>query len=230
MEDLPINITDAGILVVLLISAIFGFARGFVKEVLSISGWIGAIFITLYAFPLLRPYAQQYIEIQLIADILTGSLIFILSLVLLSYITHAISEKVKASALGALDRSLGIFFGIARAIIIVGVAWLFLVQFIPPDGRSKEILEARMLPVVIASGEFVADLTPENMRKNLRVAMEKGSDAGKAANKIYKQIPPDVVKDVEDKLKDAKETLEKGYDDKSRQQMENLTKGTQVKQ
>ncbi|MCG8493329.1 MAG: CvpA family protein, partial [Sneathiellales bacterium] len=92
MEDLPINITDAGILVVLLISAIFGFARGFVKEVLSISGWIGATFITLYAFPLLRPYAQQYIEIQLIADILTGSLIFILSLVLLSYITHAISE------------------------------------------------------------------------------------------------------------------------------------------
>lgn len=230
MEDLPINITDAGILVVLLISAIFGFARGFVKEVLSISGWIGAIFITLYAFPLLRPYAQQYIEIQLIADILTGSLIFILSLVLLSYITHAISEKVKASALGALDRSLGIFFGIARAIIIVGVAWLFLVQFIPPDGRPKEILEARMLPVVIASGEFVADLTPENMRKNLRVAMEKGSDAGKAAGKIYKQIPPDVVKDVEDKLKDAKETLEKGYDEKSRQQMENLTKGTQVKQ
>ncbi|MCG8490931.1 MAG: CvpA family protein, partial [Sneathiellales bacterium] len=141
-----------------------------------------------------------------------------------------ISEKVKASALGALDRSLGIFFGIARAIIIVGVAWLFLVQFIPPDGRPKEILEARMLPIVIASGEFVADLTPENMRKNLRVAMEKGSDAGKAAKKIYKQIPPDVVKDVEDKLKDAKETLEKGYDDKSRQQMENLTKGTQVKQ
>ncbi len=97
MEELPINIADAGLLLVLVISAIFGFARGFVKEVLSISGWVGATFLSLYLFPILKPYARDYINNLLIADILTGSLIFILSLVILSYITHAISERVKAS-------------------------------------------------------------------------------------------------------------------------------------
>ncbi|MFT6557789.1 CvpA family protein [Sneathiella sp.] len=230
MDELPINIADAGILVVLLISAIFGFARGFVKEILSITGWIGAVFVTLYLFPILKPFAHQYITIQLIADILTGSLIFIISLVTLSYLTHAISDRVKASSLGALDRSLGIFFGIGRAIILVGIAWLFFVQFIPPDGRPKEILNAKMLPIVQASGEFVAELTPADMRKNLRIAMETGTETGKSLKKEYESIPKVIREDVENKIKDAAENLEKGYDAKSRQQMENLTKGTQVKQ
>lgn len=229
MEELPINIADAGLLVILLISAIFGFARGFVKEVLSISGWIGATFLALYLFPILKIYAREYINNLLIADILTGSLIFILSLVSLSYITHAISAKVKASSLGALDRSLGIFFGIGRAIVIVGIAWLVFVQFIPPKGRPQAILDAKMLPIVQAAGEFVAQLTPPDMQENLRIATESAQDAGINLRKEYDAIPDTIREDVEKTVKDAVDSLDKGYDSKSRQQMENLTKGTQVK-
>ena len=230
MEELPINIADAGISVVLIISAIFGFARGLVKEVLSITGWIGATFLALYLFPILKPYAREYINNLLIADILTGSLIFILSLVILSYITHAISERVKASALGALDRSLGIFFGIARAIVVVGIAWLVFVQFIPPKDRPQEILNAKMLPIAHAAGEFVAQLTPPDMQENLRIATESASDTGGSLRKGYNAIPEAIRDDVEKTVKDAVESLDKGYDSKSRQQMENLTNGTQVKQ
>jgi len=229
MEELPINITDAVILLILVISAIFGFARGFVKEVLSITGWIGASFLALYLFPILKPYARQYIDNLLIADILTGAGIFILSLVILSFATHAISTKVKASALGALDRSLGIFYGIGRAVIIVGIAWLVLVQFIPPKDRPDWITEARMLPIAMASGEFVARLTPPDMQKNMSIAAESAADNAKAATETYEALPDAVHKEVQDKVKGALEKLDKGYDSKSRQQMENLTKGTQVK-
>lgn len=227
MEELPINITDAVILLVLLISAIFGFMRGFVKEVLSISGWIGATFLSLHLFPILKPYARQYIENLLISDIVTGVGIFILSLVVLSFLTHAISEKVKASSLGALDRSLGIFFGIARAVVIVGIAWLVFVQFIPPDDRPSYVTEAKMLPLARASGIFVAKLTPPDMQANLNIAVESAEDTAGAAKESYEAIPEGLRKDVEKTVKGAIEKLDKGYDEKSRQQMENLTKGTQ---
>ncbi|MBL4740262.1 MAG: CvpA family protein [Sneathiella sp.] len=230
MEELPINITDAGILVILFISALFGFARGFVKEVLSIIGWVGATFISLYLFPIAQPYAQIYIPSLLLADIVTGSVIFILCLVILSYITHAISAKVKASALGALDRTLGIFFGLARAIALVGIVWVFFVQFVPPEDHPEAIREAKMLPVIVASGEFVAALTPVDMQKNLQVAKESAEGSGSTLKKGYESIPEAVRDDVEKTVKDALESLDKGYDSKSRKQMENLTKGTQVKQ
>ncbi|MBO6827286.1 MAG: CvpA family protein, partial [Sneathiella sp.] len=150
-------------------------------------------------------------------------------LVILSYITHAISEKVKASALGALDRSLGIFFGIARAIVIVGIAWLVFVQFVPQGGRPEVVQEAKMLPIVQAAGEFVAALTPPEMQENLRIATEAAADSAGKAREGYESIPETLREDVEKSVKDAIDDLEKGYDEKSRQQMENLTKGTQVK-
>ena len=226
MENLPIQGADAVILVILLISAVFGFIRGFVKETLSVAGWIGAIFISLYLFPLLQPIAQGFILNKLIADILTGAVIFILSLVILSYISHAISEKVKASSLGALDRSLGIFFGIARGFILLGIIWLIFVQFIPEKDRPEWILQAKMLPIVEGSGAFVARLLPPDMQENLNISKESDKDTVDRIKEKYDALPDGVKDGLKNSVDDAVKILDKGYDDQSRQQMENLTKST----
>ncbi|MBO0334501.1 CvpA family protein [Sneathiella sp. CAU 1612] len=229
MENMPIQGADAAILVILLISAIFGFIRGFVKETLSVAGWVGAIFLSLYLFPIAQPIAREFILNLLIADILTGAVIFILSLVILSYISHAISEKVKASSLGALDRSLGIFFGIARGAILLGIAWLVFVQFIPEKDRPEWILQARMLPIIEASGEFVARLLPPDMQENLNISKESDKDTMDRLKQKYDELPDGVKDGLKNSVDGAVNLLDKGYDDKARQQMENLTKSTQEK-
>lgn len=227
MADLPISGADAAILVVLFISAVFGFFRGFVKEVLSVAGWIGAIFISLYLFPILQPFARQFIVNMLIADILTGAVIFILSLVILSYISHALSDRVRSSSLGALDRSLGIFFGIARGFLLLGVIWLVFVQFIAEKDRPDWATEAKMMPVVVGSGAFVARLLPPDMQANLAISREQSQKATKGLKENYDNLPDGVKNGLQNSIDDAKKLLDKGYDDQARQQMENLTKSTQ---
>ena len=226
MENMPIQGADAVILVILLISAIFGFIRGFVKETLSVAGWVGAVFLSLYLFPIAQPIAREFILNLLIADILTGAVIFILSLVILSYISHAISEKVKASSLGALDRSLGIFFGIARGAVLLGIAWLIFVQFIPEKDRPEWILQAKMLPIIEGSGEFVAQLLPPDMQENLNISKESDKDTMDRLKETYDELPDGVKDGLKNSVDGAKNLLDKGYDDKARQQMENLTKST----
>ena len=44
------NAVDLGVLAVIALSAVFAFARGFVREALSIVAWVGAALITLYGF------------------------------------------------------------------------------------------------------------------------------------------------------------------------------------
>jgi membrane protein required for colicin V production len=229
MENMPIQGADAVILVILLISAIFGFVRGFVKETLSVAGWVFAVVLRLYLFPLRQPIAREFILNLLIADILTGAVIFILSLVILSYISHAISEKVKASSLGALDRSLGIFFGIARGAILLGIAWLIFVQFIPEKDRPDWVLQARMLPIIEGSGEFIARLLPPDMQENLNISKESDKDTMDRLKEKYEELPDGVKDGLKDGVDGAKNLLDKGYDDKARQQMENLTKSSQEK-
>ena len=50
MDWLPINIVDLIVIVVLLLSALLAFSRGFVHEVLGVGAWVAAIFATLVVF------------------------------------------------------------------------------------------------------------------------------------------------------------------------------------
>src|SRR3546814_7495107 len=72
MDSLPINLADLIVIVVLLVSGVFAFVRGFVHEVLAIASWVGAAFVTLYAYPLVQPWVLGVIAVEFIASLLTG--------------------------------------------------------------------------------------------------------------------------------------------------------------
>src|SRR5690606_22488406 len=69
MESFPINLIDLCVIAILLISGFFAFVRGFVREVLSVAGWVGAAIVTLYLFEPVRPHVRGLIPSPLIADI-----------------------------------------------------------------------------------------------------------------------------------------------------------------
>ncbi len=161
MEDLPFAFADLVIVGVLLVSALLAYMRGLVREVLAVGAWVGAAFATLYGFALARPYVQQVISVQLFANIVTGLGIFIITLVVLNLISHAIARGVKGSALSALDRALGFVFGLARGAILIcllylGASWIWTVEELP-----EFILRARSLPVVQSGAELLLALAPQ---------------------------------------------------------------------
>ena len=131
INELPINVFDAGVILVLLISAFLAYARGFVHEVLAIGGWIGAIFATFYGYPHLKPYTDQFIPVEWASGMATGLIIFLFSLVIFSYLSRSISSKVQDSMLNALDRSLGFLFGLLRGAVVVCLAYLGLSLVFP---------------------------------------------------------------------------------------------------
>ena len=61
MEATSINPTDIAVIVILLLSALLAFARGLVREVLSVGAWVGAAFAMLYLFPHVLPIVQQVV-------------------------------------------------------------------------------------------------------------------------------------------------------------------------
>jgi membrane protein required for colicin V production len=161
LDSLPIAAGDIAILIILAISAFLALARGFVAEVLSIAGWLGAALVTLWTFNDARPYLRQYIEMQLLADILTGVAIFVVALVIFSTISHLVARVVKGSALSAVDRSLGFVFGVVRGAVLVCLAYLLLTWVFPETRRPPWLENARMLPWVQAGAEYLKTLVPQ---------------------------------------------------------------------
>ena len=97
MAELPINLLDAIVIVVLLLSGFFAFLRGLTKEVFSIIAWVGAVVAVWQGYTPLQPYFRQYIENTTFADIATALSIFLISLVVLTLVSHSFSQQVKQS-------------------------------------------------------------------------------------------------------------------------------------
>jgi len=179
MSDLPITALDVAVLAVLLISAVAAFLRGFVHEVLAIGAWVGAALATLYGFGMVQPYARDLVAIPLLADIGAGMVLFLLVLIVLSVLTRLLAARVRGSALGALDRSLGLAYGVARGAVILALAWLVLAWALPqPGDRPAWIQEAKSRRLVEGGAGLLARLAPEGLR--VSVAPARASDGAAA--------------------------------------------------
>jgi membrane protein required for colicin V production len=116
---------DAAVLGVVLLSGLFAFLRGFVREVLGVGAWVGAAVIAVWAAPHVRPFFARWLGGHPGMDILAAyAAVFLVSVAVLLLLSHNFSRFVRGSALGGLDRSLGLLFGLARGVAIVALAYI----------------------------------------------------------------------------------------------------------
>src|SRR5215475_8082580 len=96
------NTVDIIVIAVVAISALIAFLRGFVREVLTVGSWLGAALITLYGYGLVAPQFEQWIpKSKLAADVGASFVLFTVSLIVFSIISHTIAKFVRGSALTA---------------------------------------------------------------------------------------------------------------------------------
>ncbi|HEX7054253.1 MAG TPA: CvpA family protein [Burkholderiales bacterium] len=110
---------DIAIVAVLVLSVAWGVWRGFVREILSLVGWVLAFLAAnAVAGPLgdALPDALGSPEIRvLIAFVVV--FVFVLSATTLA--AQLLSRLFKAAGLGGVDRTLGALFGLARGVLIL---------------------------------------------------------------------------------------------------------------
>jgi len=125
------TLIDAAVAVIIVLSAILAYSRGFVREVLAIAGWIGAAVLAFVfaaqAEPLIR-------ELPVVGDFLRDScelsriaafaVVFAIGLIIMALFTPLFATIVQRSALGGIDQGLGFLFGALRGVILVAVAFL----------------------------------------------------------------------------------------------------------
>jgi len=154
------TILDLVIIAVLILSALLAAWRGFTREVLSIGAWVGAAVVMFLAGPTAVPFAKAYVDSETVAMIAAYAAIFVLALIPLSYISFRISEGVQGSAIGPVDRLLGLIFGAARGLVVLGIGYLVFVSLVSESRMPDWFKEARLRPLMESSGKVIASLLP----------------------------------------------------------------------
>ena len=109
---------DILVLLVLFASLIFGFFRGFVKELLSLMAWAFAFFVAYYfssSVAINLPFEAEF-SIKYVSSFV---LIFIFVLIVSSILIKFLSTFIHKIGLGASNIILGGLFGILRGVIVV---------------------------------------------------------------------------------------------------------------
>jgi membrane protein required for colicin V production len=113
---------DLLILLVCIASGAFGFWRGFAKEALSLVTWLAAIWLAWRFSWLVEPMLGEWLaapELKLWAARL---IVFVVVLVIGGLVAWSVRALIRRTALSSTDRSLGGLFGLARGVLIVGLA------------------------------------------------------------------------------------------------------------
>ncbi len=115
---------DYAILAVVLLSAFVSLIRGFVREALSLAGWVLAFWLALRFAPKLAGVIGDTIgdpTLRLAAAFLG---LFIATLVVTGIINFFAAQLVQRTGLTGTDRMVGMVFGVLRGILLVAVVVL----------------------------------------------------------------------------------------------------------
>jgi membrane protein required for colicin V production len=175
---MPITLLDIVLLAVMLISGLLAMVRGFMREILSIAAWILAAVATLYFYSRLLPVAKQYVNNDIVAGVAVVAGVFLGTLLLVTIITVRISDMILDSRVGALDRTLGFLFGLARGLIIVVVAFLFFTWLVPDRSQPDWIKTAKSRVVLQGTGEWLMSILPDDPENTILRRLKRQRDDG----------------------------------------------------
>jgi membrane protein required for colicin V production len=101
-----------------------------------------------------------------------GAALFLGSLFIFSFISHFIAKAIQGSAVGALNRTLGFVFGLARGLLIVVVLYLAAGWAIGRNDQPEWFRNARTVPLAAAGATLLLALVPEDTRKMFPPAVQ----------------------------------------------------------
>lgn len=214
------NVADFIVIAVIAITGLSAWYLGFVRVVTGVGGWVCAALATFYGFHHLKPVARGVISDSIIADGLTVIVVFIVTLVVLSFLSHAVSRRIRDSGFRQIDRALGLIAGLTFGIILLSGLHLIIDQATEGGDQPAWFRTARTEPMVRRASQYLWSLAPSKWQLGPRKTAPANGQAGatdEAKRRIENLINPVPKGDAPKKRQ--------GYTAKEREEMDRLIRG-----
>lgn len=152
---------DYIILAIILLSAVAGLVRGFLKEVCSLVTWVLAIWLAWRLGPSLAPHLGGLLEKEPYGLWAGRAIVFVAVLVVGAIIGFAVNHFVRLSLFSGLDRMLGFLLGLLRGVVITGFV-VILAQAVELDDESWW-QRSKLVPIVAPVASVLRAVVGEHL-------------------------------------------------------------------
>ena len=160
------NWFDLAIISVVVLFAVIGIIRGFIREVLSLLSWILAFWLAFTFADTTSHLLEPYIDAPVLRVIAAFAALFISALLALTIASFLIHKLLSVSGIRGTDRALGGLFGAVKGLVIIAALMLFAHETVLPQEKwwRTSILADHFQPLVWV----IRDLLPPDMSKRLQ--------------------------------------------------------------
>ena len=160
---------DYYIIAFVVLSALMGVLRGFLREVIALASWIVALFVAWHLTGMVEPHLESGIHDPIIRVWVARAILFFGVLLIGSVTGSLVAHFVRLSIFSGTDRFLGLLFGLMRAAVALGVLAI-LGQLYRLDAE-KWWHESQLIPYCEKLGNAVRGLVGEARNRGRDLAV-----------------------------------------------------------
>jgi membrane protein required for colicin V production len=128
------NSTDYLVIAAIVLSAVVGAARGFLREAIAVAAWLIGLLIAWHFSDLIAPHLGGLLGQSDVRPWAARIIIMLLVLLFAAALGAVIGHFVRLSIFSGMDRLLGFLFGLLRGFVLLGV-FVILGQLLRLEGE-----------------------------------------------------------------------------------------------
>ena len=143
-----VTLFDLIAVMIIVVSALVGFTRGAVRELVTVFAFTLAALAAVYLLPFAGPLFRDMMKPAWVGTAAAVVVVFVAAYIALRLAGHWVTKRLQTQvALGTVDRMIGLAFGVLRALVFLGVFYLVFSVATPPELTPPWIAKARLLPL-----------------------------------------------------------------------------------
>ena len=155
------TIFDIAVLVIVALSALLGWWRGFMYELFSLLGWVAAYVVARMFSAQLIPYIPQALGAESLRAATAFAAVFIVVLIVGAIVAWLLARLAKFAGLAGMDGKFGAMFGVVRGVLLVlALVWLAGLTSVPQKAWWKNAWTSKPLQ---QAALYAKDYVPDNV-------------------------------------------------------------------
>ena len=170
------NWLDAAIVLILFVSILTSFQKGFSREVIGLIAAFCGLLLGIWFYGTAGAWLQPYVSSAGIANFLGFLMVFVGVLITGGLISWVVSRFLRTVGLSWIDRLLGAAFGIARGLVMSVALVMILVAFAPGSTAAtppSAVVQSRLAPYVIGASRVITQFAPYELKDEFHKRYEQ---------------------------------------------------------
>ena len=161
------NQIDILIIILTIISMIYGYSRGLIKEILSILSILLSVYISINLYPNISLFIKEYIDMAVLADSISFALMFLFLYSLINIFSNFIVSSITNTSIRILDKNFGILFGFFRALLIFSLLNILLYWTLWKKNMPEWLNNSKSMVLINYTSDKLIQILPNNNLKSI---------------------------------------------------------------